>query len=755
MKGLERWNIGALIAALVILVAPLVYLARDHHGPDVAAPSTPVFSGSEQCASCHKREFDAWKGSHHDLAMDRATASTVLGDFNNVVFGDPYNGVRSRFFMESDKFMVETQGPDGKPGIFEITYVFGVYPLQQYLVPFPGGRLQCLTIAWDTVKMQWYRLPPYDVKGPEDWLHWTKGAQTWNGMCAECHSTQVRKRFDPQNNNYATNWYAINVGCEACHGPGSQHIKWAKTPPLGRPPLKDYGLIVQTGTMNNQQQVVLCAPCHSRRFQLGNNDHRQTELLNVMVPSLLDEGLYFPDGQQQDEVYEFGSFSQSRMFRFGVRCSDCHNVHNLKTHKQGNDLCLQCHRTDEYNTPRHHFHKLVVDGKASEGALCIRCHMPGKPYMGIDFRLDHSLRIPRPDLSASLKVPNSCSTIGCHDNKPLQWVIEKYSEWYGVVRKPHYGEIFDAARKQEPDAAPALIRLAEDRMMPAIVRATALSQLRLYPSEASLASLKNALQEGDALIRYTAIRTIEHPDQKTLQTLIAPKLYDKVKAVRMEAAFRLAALPRESIRKDDREALEKGIEEYRQAMLYNADFAPQRYNLGNLAFMQGKQDEARQYFQQAIDIDEQFYSAKVNLAMLYSRQGKNELAEPLLRQVLNHHPQMYDTAYSLGLLLAEMGRFEEAAVYLGQAADGIPNFSRARYNQALAYLQLKQGEKGIATLQQAIFTEPANEEYFITLANIFLRTGQQDKALHLAQKVLEQAPEHKAAKSLQRMLTTQ
>jgi len=750
--GLERWNTSAVVAALIILASPLIYLARDQHGPKVPALSGPLFSGTEQCASCHKVEFDAWKRSHHDLAMDKAANSTVLGDFNNVVFADSYNGVSSRFFRQNDKFMVETQGPDGQPGIFEIRYVFGVYPLQQYLVPFPGGRLQCLTVAWDTVKKQWYRLPPYDVKGPDDWLHWTKGAQTWNGMCSECHSTQVRKGFDLQANSYTTNWYAINVGCEACHGPGSEHIKWAKTPALGRPQLKDYGLTVQTASMDNQQQVVLCAPCHSRRFQLGDNDHRQTEMLNVLVPSLLDEGLYFPDGQQQDEVYEFGSFSQSRMYRFGVRCSDCHNVHSLKTHKQGNDLCLQCHRADEYNTSRHHFHKLKVDGKPSEGALCIRCHMPGKSYMGIDFRLDHSLRLPRPDLSASLKVPNACSTAGCHDNKPLQWVIDKYSVWYGVVRKPHYGEVLDAARKHDPDAAPALIRLAEDRMTPAIVRATALSLLGAYPGSGSLVALQKALQDDDALMRYTAIRTLDHPDQNTLQTLIAPKLYDKIKAVRMEAAFRLAALPRESIRIDDREALEKGIEEYRQAQMYNADFAPQRYNLGNLAFMQGKLDEAIPFFQQAIGIDDQFFPAQMNLAMLYSRQGENGQAETLLRQVLSQHPQMYETAYSLGLLLAEMGRLEEAADFLGKAADGMPDFSRARYNQALAYLQLNQWDKGVSTLQQVIFAEPANQEYFITLANIFLRTGQQDKALHLVQEVLGKVPEHAAAKSLQNTL---
>ncbi len=177
---LGRWELIAFIAAVVILLSPVLYLLTARTVAPLPAAGPAVFVGSEKCQKCHETAYKKWLGSDHDRAMDEANDKTVLGDFNNVSYTDPYNNITSRFFRKDGRFFVETEGPDGLPGIFEITHTFGFHPLQQYLVPFPGGRLQCLTIAWDVKRKTWYRLPPYDVDGPEDWLHWTRGAQTWN-----------------------------------------------------------------------------------------------------------------------------------------------------------------------------------------------------------------------------------------------------------------------------------------------------------------------------------------------------------------------------------------------------------------------------------------------------------------------------------------------------------------------------------------------------------------------------------------------
>lgn len=103
------------------------------------------------------------------------------------------------------------------------------------------------------------------------------------------------------------------------------------------------------------------------------------------------------------------------------------------------------------------------------------------------------------------------------------------------------------------------------------------------------------------------MQLIEQPDEGTILKIIAPKLYDPVRAVRLEAALTLAAVPLERIREDDRWALKKQLEEYRQAMEYNADFAPQRFNLGNLESVLGNTDKARKYYLEAIGIDDQFF----------------------------------------------------------------------------------------------------------------------------------------------------
>jgi hypothetical protein len=112
------------------------------------ADEPPTYLGAQACAGCHAAEFDAWKGSHHALAMQKADAATVLGDFAGAQL--EHFGVTTNFFRDADKFMVRTDGPDGALHEYPIAYTFGVYPLQQYLIAMPGGRLQALGIAWDS-----------------------------------------------------------------------------------------------------------------------------------------------------------------------------------------------------------------------------------------------------------------------------------------------------------------------------------------------------------------------------------------------------------------------------------------------------------------------------------------------------------------------------------------------------------------------------------------------------------------------------
>ena len=677
---LGRWRLVGVVATAVIVLSVPAWVIRQGSAADHAqTDETGVgFVGREACRPCHEAAFSSWQGSDHDLAMDVATANTVLGDFDDAVFLS--KGITSSFFKRDGRFFVETQGPDGEMADFEITHTFGHEPLQQYLVPFPGGRLQCLSIAWDSDRGGWFDLYPDQEIPPDDWLHWTRAAQNWNGMCAECHSTNLQKNFDAASNTYTTTWSEIDVSCEACHGPGSDHVAWAEIQPMARPAIDDYGLVLRTGDISSQEQVELCAPCHARRSELGDWDHSTPALLHSHLPSVLDAGLYHADGQILDEVYVWGSFTQSKMYANDVRCSDCHDAHSLKLKFEGNGLCLQCHRADAYDTSDHHFHKKIYEGKPSDGALCIKCHMPEQPYMVIDARADHSLRVPRPDLSQALGTPNACSQGGCHGDKPLSWSVDAFTRWYGQAKKPHYGPTLAAGRDGGPEARGDLVRLAGDALYPAIVRATALSLLGQYPGEESTRAFAVDLADPEPLMRHTAINSVVTASPEELVELVAPLLFDPMKAVRMQAAVQLADVPDQLLKPYQREALSEALAEYRMAMEHSLDFAFAGHNLGNLAARLGDMAEAERYYRTAVSIDDLFYPAKANLAVLLNGQGRNGEAETLLRSILDAYPEQYEVAYSLGLLLAEMGRYIEAESYLSQAAAGMPEHPGAARN---------------------------------------------------------------------------
>jgi len=575
----------------------------------------------------------------------------------------------------------------------------------------------------------------------DDWLHWTKAAQNWNGMCAECHSTNLEKGYDPASRTFDTSWSEIDVSCEACHGPGSAHVAWAEIEPMARPPEENYGLVVRTSGIESEQQVELCAPCHSRRTELGGYDHRGANLLDHHIPSLLDDGLYYPDGQILEEVYVYGSFLQSKMYRNGVRCSDCHDVHSLQLIREGNELCLQCHTAAVYDSSDHHFHKKVHEGQPSEGALCVKCHMPERPYMVIDYRADHSLRVPRPDLTLEIGVPNACGQSGCHEDRSAEWAADHFTRWYGIARRPHYGTVLEAGRRGAPEAGPELVRLAGDPLYPALVRATALSLLGPYPGEESAWAFRNALADDDALVRYTAVQAVNTTDPRELVDVVAPLLADPAKAVRGQAAVRLVPVPRELLKPYQQAALDSALNEYRTAMGHSLDFAPSAHNLGNLYAALGDPAKAEEYYRTAIEIDDLFYPAKMNLAVLYNGQGRNAEAEGLLREVIGSYPEVHEAPYSLGLLLAEVGRPAEAAAFLEQAATGMPERSRAHYNLGLLLQSLGRRSEAEAALQRAVELEPESLEYLYALADHYVKRGEPRRALPLAERMIAAHPE--------------
>jgi len=748
----NTWEWLGLAAALLICIALPIHYFSNPEQPDIDVTNTEAaFVGSEQCRDCHNREYDNWEDSHHDLAMDIASDTTMLGNFNDAEL--TVHGVTSRFYKKDGKFFVYTNGVGGEMSEFEITHTFGWYPLQQYLVPFPGGRLQTLPLAWDSRDDKWFRVPPGDPVEPSDWLYWTNAAQNWNGMCAQCHSTNLQKNYDIETDSYNTTWSDIDVGCEACHGPGSSHVDWAEMPEMGRPAVWNFDLVRKTSDLDSREHVELCAPCHSRRGSMGDDAHQPSDLLDNYLPSLLAENLYFADGQILEEVYVYASFTQSKMYRHDVRCSDCHEVHSITLVREGNELCLQCHRKAQYDTSQHHFHKQAgEDGEAiisaegevlfevGSGAECVQCHMPGRYYMGPDYRPDHSFRIPNPSLAAEIGAPDAC--LRCHVDKDSPWTQEAVVEWYGPGQASHYGNIIAKARQGDPEVTGELVRLASDTLYPVIVRATALSLLASYPGEDTLQAMEIALMDEEARIRRTAVEFIQTGAAEPLAKKLIPMMYDPVKTVRIEAARRLSTGITEYIDEAQKEVYQEVLEEYEAAMKYSADFAFARHNLANLYTALDRPEDAIKQFEAAIHIDDQFYPAKVNLAMAYNQRGNNAEAEQLLREVLDQEPELYEVAYSFGLLLVEVQKYSEAATYLARAAQGLPGQARIRYNLGLLYQHLGDVPNAEAELSAALALEPSNLEFQYALVDHYLKRGLFETARPIAESMASMHPEN-------------
>ena len=200
--------------------------------------------------------------------------------------------------------------------------------------------------------------------------------------------------------------------------------------------------------------------------------------------------------------------------------------------------------------------------------------------MGIDYRPDHSFRIPRPDLTLTMGTPNACDR--CHVDKSTQWSVDAMTKWYGRTWRPHYGQILQAGRQQQPEAAAALASLAQDRLYPTIVRATALAELAAYEGETVRKAFAAALTDEESLMRQTAVRHLPARDPVERLKQLTPLLYDPVRAVRIEAAGSVADLHPDTLPADTRRQFDKALAEYRHAMERTADFAASRHNLGNL-----------------------------------------------------------------------------------------------------------------------------------------------------------------------------
>jgi predicted CXXCH cytochrome family protein len=771
----------ALAAAAILAIGLLVQFRAGQAGksPGISGAEA-AFVGSEACAGCHQGEAKLWRGSQHQLAMAHATDKSVLGDFSDATFD--YFGVKSRFFRKDGKYMVETDGPDGELATFAVKYTFGVDPLQQYLIEFPDGRLQALSIAWDSRPkdrggQHWFHLYPNEQIRHDDVLHWTKLNQNWNFMCSECHSTGVRKNYDAASDKFATTFAEISVGCEACHGKGSAHVGWAQNkhswwpfeqvddPTMGLKERfserRDATWLPDAETGNAKRssapralraEVETCGLCHARRSQFSEAWEPGQALSDTHMISPIFRGLYHADGQMLDteEAYNYGSFKQSRMFAAGVTCGDCHDPHNSKLRLAGDSTCLQCHSQDKYATVKHHRHEAVTPPLS-----CASCHMPTRTYMVVDTRHDHSFRIPRPDVSAKLGTPNACND--CHKDKTAEWSAAAIEGWHGPNRKgfQNYAEAFHSAWNDQADAAKLLAVVAADRNAPAVARASALNELGSRVAPTMLGLARASLSDPDPTVRIGALDMLQGLPLEQRWPIASPLLSDPIRGVRIRTASLLGDVPSSRLAENDRQFFDQAAEEFVAAQKFNADRPEARSTLGVFYARRGRSSEAELEYKAALRLSPQFTGASINLADLYRQTGREADGEQVLRNAINVVPTDGGLHHALGLSLVRLKRLDDALAELRQAAELDSANARFAYIYGVALHSTGRRQEAVAYLKSSLMRHPENRDISMAIASFSREAGDDATALQYAEQAYKIAPDDPTLKGMVEQLRRQ
>jgi predicted CXXCH cytochrome family protein len=484
--------------------------------------------------------------------------------------------------------------------------------LQQYLVAFDDGRIQALPFAWDTRPREqggqrWFHLYPDTDVTPADPLFWMRPRQNWNHMCGDCHTTSFSKRFSDATGRFDSQWSELGNGCESCHGAGSAHVEAAQHSASGASAM---GLV--RGLHTQAEQLDQCGACHARRVRL-REDASHERMHDTWRPELLQDGLYFVDGQIRDEVFEIGSFLQSKMAARGITCSHCHDPHTARLRAEGNALCTQCHDRQAFDGPQHHFHAAGTDG-----ARCVSCHMPSRTYMVVHERRDHRIAVPRPDLSATLGTPNACAA--CHEARGNAWAADAIaSHRSGRRHGPSGAELLGpalwSARHEQGDAVESVRALLADPAVAGLSKATALSALGAGAPLEAAALAEPLLRAADPWSRLGAVEALRHAPDATCTRLLAGQATDSLargapgRRAAAREGRRRARLPADA--RDDVAAL---LADYEAWLTANADRAEALVELANLRQAAGDPVAARAAFERALRRDDTSIVAYLNFA---------------------------------------------------------------------------------------------------------------------------------------------
>jgi len=711
-------------------------------GPSLAA--TPVYVGSETCGNCHAAAFANWQPSHHAAAMAAPSPDNVKGDFNES--RATFHGISSLFSNTTEGgHQVETEGAAGREQ-FNVVYTFGTTPLQQYLLDTGKGRLQAFNVAWDDRPaaaggQRWFHLQPDESISPDSPFFWTRHLQNWNTRCADCHSTAVERGFDSATGQYNTRFAEISVGCEACHGPGGDHVKNPMSAPMIRTGAKlnwsfraGEAIAVPAGQASNAE-IDMCGGCHSRRDVIseitpGTVFADQYQLAPPVPP------LYHLDGQILDEVFVLGSFMQSRMHAAGVTCSNCHEPHSGELRAEGNGLCAQCHSSSVYDTLTHLGHE-----RGQPGSQCVDCHMPATTYMQVDDRRDHSFQIPSPQLTRDLDVPNACSN--CHADRSPEWLLTQRAF---PIPNP-YAYLLNDIQQQAPGVIQRVSAFSRDPDQVAIRKAALIRQAGLSGTRGLASLLAEQRGSSSAEIRAAVAAASPAVAPREQIVLLNQLAQDPVRAVRLETAraiaTRLNQLPLAEAR-----AFLGSINELRSSLVGDADNPGSLTELAVLESQLGNRRGAQSYFEQALQIEPDYIPALLNFADLARSGGDEKRAGSLLTRALAFAPDNGAINYSFGLHLVRQKAYERAITYLKTAATAADSEPGYAYTYAVALENQGQLEAAVSALNAAQTTWPGHIDLRLLEILYLEKLGDRRRIVFKLSQLAALAPAHPQVQQL-------
>lgn len=694
-----------------------------------AASSFPP-AAAAACMECHREAYDAWASSQHARAnrlFDPARDLTAFEPPRRLARGD----YETEALLDRGRPLFRVRGPDGRSS-HRPEAVIAITPLRQYLVPFPGGRLQVLDAAFDPVRREWFDVNGDENRQPHEWGFWKNRSMTWNVQCAFCHTTGLEKNYDPATDSYATTWRAMGVACAQCHGELAAHLA---APEAKLPELK----------FDRRQILANCASCHSRREELTGAFRVGEDYYDHYRPTLVDApGIYHCDGQIRDEDFEYGSFIMSRMGHREVMCLDCHNPHSgkLVLPADNNALCLSCHappgqRGATVIDPAAHSHHVP----GTPGDRCVDCHMAVTHYMRRDPRRDHGFIIPDPVLTAELGVPNACNR--CHWERGAGWAGWFTDEWYGKKmerRSRERARVVGRAQRGEPAVAADLLALAKSEE----VLGWRASLVNLLAPQAGRAGVREyfgqCLADPMPAVRSAAVRALAEVPGALPR--IEPLTADPSRLVRLDAVAATVAGKRPP---------PAAYAEYRRYLRNNSDQPAGALREAELALNEGRTAEAAAWARKAAAWDPSPFSHYAAGRILH-RVGDLTAAETELRAAVAQEPRNAELRFTLGLFYGELNRPRDAAAELRQAVGADPQFGRAWYNLGLAAAAVEDLPAAVEALRRAEALLPGSPEPAYARATVHLRMKDVAAAREALAVALRVAPDFAPARQIQERL---